>query len=58
MDEPVIFGSRDDRTLEQLRDVASSAQRVALMTDGHLGSVMPIGAVAAYHDQVSVVGVG
>ena len=28
------------------------------MADGHLGYVMPIGGVAAYRDQVSVVGVG
>ena len=30
----------------------------ALMADGHVGYVMPIGGVAAYRDQVSVVGVG
>jgi tRNA-splicing ligase RtcB (3'-phosphate/5'-hydroxy nucleic acid ligase) len=29
-----------------------------LMADGHLGYVMPIGGVAAYSEQVSVVGVG
>src|SRR4029077_10189741 len=58
MNEPVIFGTHDDKTLEQLRDVASRAERVALMADGHLGYVMPIGGVAAYRDQVSVVGVG
>src|SRR5213082_1427299 len=58
MAEPVIFGSHDAQTLEQLRDVASRAERVALMADGHLGYVMPIGGVAAYRDQVSVVGVG
>ena len=28
------------------------------MADGHLGYVMPIGGVAAYENQVSVVGVG
>src|SRR2546422_1262928 len=28
------------------------------MADGHVGYVMPIGGVAAYRDQVSVVGVG
>jgi tRNA-splicing ligase RtcB len=28
------------------------------MADGHVGYVMPIGGVAAYHNQVSVVGVG
>ena len=30
----------------------------ALMADGHVGYVMPIGGVAAYRDKVSVVGVG
>src|SRR5207302_2000181 len=58
MNEPVIFGTHDDKTLAQLRDVASRAERVALMADGHVGYVMPIGGVAAYRDQVSVVGVG
>src|SRR4029077_3534907 len=58
MTEPVIFGTHDDKTLAQLRDVASRAERVALMADGHQGYVMPIGGVAAYRNQVSVVGVG
>lgn len=53
-----IFGEHDEKTLEQLRDVASRAVRVALMADGHLGYIMPIGGVAAYRDQVSVAGVG
>lgn len=53
-----IFGEHDEQTLRQLRDVAERAERVALMADGHLGYVMPIGGVAAYRDRVSVVGVG
>src|SRR6266496_6015233 len=53
-----VFGSHEPNTLEQLRDVASRAERAALMADGHLGYVMPIGGVAAYRDKVSVVGVG
>lgn len=53
-----IFGQHDQNTLAQLEDVASRAEKVALMADGHLGYVMPIGGVAAYRDQVSVVGVG
>jgi tRNA-splicing ligase RtcB (3'-phosphate/5'-hydroxy nucleic acid ligase) len=53
-----IFGQHDEKTVEQLRQVAERAERVALMADGHLGYVMPIGGVAAYRDQVSVVGVG
>jgi tRNA-splicing ligase RtcB (3'-phosphate/5'-hydroxy nucleic acid ligase) len=53
-----IFGAHEPKTLAQLEDVASRAERAALMADGHLGYVMPIGGVAAYRDQVSVVGVG
>src|SRR5205807_3316570 len=56
--EPQIFGTHEPKTLEQLHDVASRADRAALMADGHLGYVMPIGGVAAYRHQVSVVGVG
>src|SRR3954471_24711163 len=53
-----VFGSHDEQTLAQLRDVARRAERVALMADGHVGYVMPIGGVAAYREKVSVVGVG
>jgi len=53
-----IFGEHDEQTLAQLADVASRAVRVALMADGHLGYIMPIGGVAAYRNQVSVAGVG
>ena len=55
---PKIFGTHDPKTLAQLRDVASRAERAALMADGHLGYVMPIGGVAAYRNKVSPVGVG
>jgi tRNA-splicing ligase RtcB len=61
MNEPQagnIFGTHDEKTLAQLRDVATRAERVALMADGHTGYIMPIGGVAAYREQVSVVGVG
>jgi tRNA-splicing ligase RtcB len=53
-----VYGQHDEKTLEQLRDVARRAEKVALMADGHLGYVMPIGGVAAYKEKVSVVGVG
>jgi tRNA-splicing ligase RtcB len=55
---PIVFGTHDENTLAQLADVASRATRTALMADGHLAYVMPIGGVAAYRNQVSVVGVG
>lgn len=58
MTAPAIFGKHDEKTLAQLADVASRAKRAALMADGHLGYIMPIGGVAAYDNQVSVVGVG
>jgi tRNA-splicing ligase RtcB len=53
-----VFGMHDENTLAQLEKVAERARRVALMADGHLGYVMPIGGVAAYDNAVSVVGVG
>ena len=56
--KPVVFGQHEANTLVQLDDVASRAERAALMADGHQGYVMPIGGVAAYRDRVSVVGVG
>ncbi len=53
-----VFGTHDDATRAQLARVADHARKVALMADGHVGYVMPIGGVAAYDNQVSVVGVG
>jgi len=40
---PAAFGEHDDKTLAQLADVAGRAEKAALMADGHLGYVMPIG---------------
>lgn len=53
-----IVGTHDENTIEQLRDVAGRAARVAIMADGHLGYWMPIGGVAAFRDWVSPVAVG
>ncbi len=53
-----IFGTHDENTKEQLKDVASRSEMAALMADGHLGYIMPIGGVAAYKNKVSPVGVG
>jgi len=55
---PTIFGAHDNATVAQLGRVAEHARKVALMADGHVGYVMPIGGVAAYDNVVSVVGVG
>ncbi len=53
-----IFGTHDENTQVQLARVAERARKVALMADGHVGYVMPIGGVAAYENRVSPVGVG
>jgi tRNA-splicing ligase RtcB len=53
-----IVGTHDEKTIDQLANVAVRAARVALMADGHLGYWMPIGGVAAFRDWVSPVGVG
>src|ERR1700710_711250 len=53
-----IFGQHDEKTIAQFEQVRTNAVDAALMADGHVGYVMPIGGVAAYRDQVSVVGVG
>ena len=54
----VIYGSHDNNTIEQFHNVMQTADRGALMADGHLGYVMPIGGVAAYRDIISPSGVG
>ena len=53
-----VYGTHDENTLAQFRNVLGSAERGALMADGHLGYVMPIGGIAAYRDKISPVGVG
>src|SRR5437763_10104850 len=53
-----IFGQHDEQTVTQFEKVREHAVDAALMADGHVGYVMPIGGVAAYRNQVSVVGVG
>src|SRR5215213_2575895 len=57
-DNFAVFGVHDENTLAQMRDVASRAARAAILSDAHVGYVMPIGGVAAYREKVSVVGVG
>jgi tRNA-splicing ligase RtcB len=53
-----IFGQHEEKTLQQFERIREQSVRSALMADGHVGYVMPIGGVAAYRHQVSVVGVG
>lgn len=53
-----IFGTHDQKTINQMTEVAKSAVKTAIMADGHAGYVMPVGGVAAYDNKVSIVGVG
>jgi tRNA-splicing ligase RtcB len=53
-----VYGTHDEKTLEQFEFVSKSTVHSALMADGHLGYVMPIGGVAAYRNKVSPIGVG
>ncbi len=54
----MIYGKHDKNTLEQFDFIQKNADKAALMADGHLGYVMPIGGVAAYKHHISPVGVG
>ncbi|RAP33719.1 RNA-splicing ligase RtcB [Candidatus Marinamargulisbacteria bacterium SCGC AG-410-N11] len=54
----MIFGNHNSNTLEQFNNIKKNAQKTALMADGHLGYVMPIGGVAAYKHKISPAGVG
>jgi tRNA-splicing ligase RtcB len=40
-----IYGTHDINTIEQFCEIQKRAKRSALMADGHLGYVMPVGVV-------------
>ena len=54
----MIYGDHDQKTLSQFNAVMKNADRGALMADGHVGYVMPIGGVAAYKNIIAPAGVG
>jgi tRNA-splicing ligase RtcB (3'-phosphate/5'-hydroxy nucleic acid ligase) len=55
-----VFGSHDERTLQQLERCAEAgpAVRAVLCADGHLGYSQPIGGAIAYEGAISPSGVG
>src|SRR5258708_28133196 len=53
-----VFGQADERTLNQIRVCARTADKVALMPDNHVGYGVPIGGVVAYKNAISPTGVG
>lgn len=58
MNEFNIFGEHDGKTIADFHEVRKGAYDAALMADGHVGYVMPIGGVAAYERKTSPIGVG
>jgi tRNA-splicing ligase RtcB (3'-phosphate/5'-hydroxy nucleic acid ligase) len=53
-----VWGNHEEKTLRQIETCARTADRAALMADGHLGYAVPIGGVVAYKDAISPSGVG
>ena len=53
-----VWGEHEDKTLAQIQTCAATADRAALMADGHLGYAVPIGGVVAYKDAISPSGIG
>lgn len=58
MDNIPVFGEHESNTLEQARMCAQTADRFALMADGHLGYGVPIGGVIASESRISPTAVG
>jgi hypothetical protein len=58
MEKIPVWGDHEEKTLAQIRTCAATADRAALMADGHLGYAVPIGGVVAYKDAISPSGVG
>lgn len=58
MENIPVWGEHEEKTLTQIRTCAATADRAALMADGHLGYAVPIGGVVAYKDAISPSGVG
>ena len=53
-----VFGTHEANTLAQAAQCARTADRFALMADGHLGYGVPIGGVIATESRISPTAVG
>src|SRR5882757_5599039 len=53
-----VWGEHEEKTLGQIQTCAATADRAALMADGHLGYAVPVGGVVAYKDAISPSGAG
>jgi tRNA-splicing ligase RtcB len=58
IDDIPVWGPPDEGALNQIKNCAKTADRVALMADHHKGYAVPIGGVVAYKDSISPSGVG
>ena len=58
IDDIPVWGVHEENTLEQAKVCARSAERFALMADGHLGYGVPIGGVIAAQSRISPTAVG
>ncbi len=58
--QPVIFGTHEDATIDQLKRCMRTGNVVGgvLCADGHFGYSQPVGGVIAYDGQISPSGVG
>lgn len=53
-----VWGEPMLNAIEQMKNAARTAHKVALMADHHLGYAVPVGGVVGYRDQISPSGVG
>lgn len=60
MSDLTIFGSADERTIEQINNCVAVEEgaRAVLCADNHLGYSQPIGGAVAYREHISPSGVG
>lgn len=60
MDNLTVFGSADEKTLEQMKTcmTVDDECKAVLCADNHLGYSQPIGSAIAYRNHISISGVG
>ena len=54
----MIFGIHQQNTLDQFAEYRKSAVKSALLADGHMGVVCPVGSVWAHPTKISLNGIG
>jgi tRNA-splicing ligase RtcB len=54
----MIFGKHQQNTLDQFAEFKKSATKAALLSDGHMGVVCPVGSVWAHPSKISLNSIG